>query len=188
MKGVVFTEFLEMVEQSFSIDTAEQIIEQSDLPSGGAYTAVGTYDHDELVQLVTHLSDLSGRAPAELIRTFGHHLFGRFVVAYPYLFENVESTFDFLARVDDTIHVEVRKLYPDAELPRFEVHQPTAGRLEMIYHSQRPFADLAEGLIAGCAEHFGQTIAVSRESLPADQGTAVRFLLICEAEVPQCST
>ncbi len=53
MKGMVFTEFLEMVEDRFSPEIADRIITASDLRSGGAYTAVGTYEHSEMIQLVT---------------------------------------------------------------------------------------------------------------------------------------
>jgi Haem-NO-binding len=52
MKGVVFTEFIEMVEDRFSPEMADRIIERAKLPSGGAYTTVGTYDHGEMIQLV----------------------------------------------------------------------------------------------------------------------------------------
>ncbi len=45
MKGVVFTEFIEMVEDQFSADMVDDIIDDAQPPSGGAYTAVGTYDH-----------------------------------------------------------------------------------------------------------------------------------------------
>jgi PleD family two-component response regulator len=40
MKGIVFTEFLEMVENRFSEHTVDQLIEQVDLPSKGIYTSV----------------------------------------------------------------------------------------------------------------------------------------------------
>ena len=72
---------------------------------------------------------------------------------------------------------EVRKLYPDAELPSFEyiVHSP--GKLEMIYRSNRPFADLAQGLIEGCGERFGETLVIERNDLPAEQGMAAQFIL-----------
>ena len=53
MKGMVFTEFLEMVESTFSADMVAAIIDDSAPPSGGAYTSVGTYDHQELVGMVT---------------------------------------------------------------------------------------------------------------------------------------
>ena len=75
MKGVVFTELVEMVESVFSPDIADQMIENANLPSGGAYTAVGTYDHAEIVSLVVALSELTGMSPEELQQVYGRHLF-----------------------------------------------------------------------------------------------------------------
>jgi len=60
MKGVVFTELLKMVEEAHGLDMVDTIIEKSDLPSGGIYTAVGTYDHTEAVSLVVNLSEETG--------------------------------------------------------------------------------------------------------------------------------
>jgi hypothetical protein len=177
MKGVVFTEFLEMVEDRFSPEIADRIIEASDLPSGGAYTSIGTYDHTEMVQLVTQLSVATGAAVPVLVHTFGKYLFGRFTVLYPQLFEGIESAYSLLETIESTIHVEVLKLYPDAELPRFECNTSEPGRLTMIYRSTRGFADLAAGLIEGCIEHFGETIDVQREDLSGGLGTHVRFSL-----------
>ena len=177
MKGIVFTEFLEMVEDLFSPEIADRIIETSDLQSGGVYTAVGTYDHNELVQLVTQLSTATGIAVPHLLHTFGKHLFGRFVVSYPQFFGGVGSAFAFLEHVEGYMHVEVRKLYPNADLPRFEYDTSEPRRLMMIYRSTRPFADLAEGLISGCIEHFGEQIDIQREDLSDGQGTCARFSL-----------
>jgi len=180
MKGTVFTEFLEMVEDKFSMDMADRIIEASDLPSGGVYTAIGTYDHQEMLQLVTHLSQETGIAVPALVQTFGHYLFGRFVTIYPHFFVGISSAFDFLQRIENYIHVEVRKLYPDAQLPGFEYDTSEPGRLVMTYRSTRPFADLAEGLVRGCIQHFGEKIQLRREDLANGQGTAARFWLTKE--------
>jgi len=60
MKGIVFTEFLEMVEAKFSPEMTDRIITESKVPSGGAYSAVGTYDHEEIVALVQALSRATG--------------------------------------------------------------------------------------------------------------------------------
>lgn len=49
MKGMIFTEFLEMVEEKFSMEMVDQILSESDLPSGGIYTSVGNYPHTEIV-------------------------------------------------------------------------------------------------------------------------------------------
>ena len=121
MKGIVFTEFLEMVESRFSFDMVDDILDDARPASGGAYTAVGTYPHDEMVALVSALSARSGLAVADLLRAFGAHLFGRFVQGYPDFFARVDNAFDFLAGIEDIIHAEVRKLYPDAELPHFTI-------------------------------------------------------------------
>ncbi len=179
MKGVVFTEFIEMVESAFSPEVADRIIEETSLASGGAYTAVGTYDHDEIIQLVQALSQESGVSVPDLVRTFGQHLFGRLVTAYPQFLEGVESNLDFLERVEDVIHVEVRKLYPDAELPTFAFSRVNRDCLELDYRSPRPFADLAEGLILGCAEHFAEEIELQREPLTNGPETHVRFTITC---------
>jgi hypothetical protein len=184
MKGVVFTEFLQMVESRFGADVADGLFEAGGLASGGAYTAVGAYDAGELVLLVGRLSERVGMPAAALVRAFGRYLFGRFAVLYPGLFAGVASAFDFLDRVDGVIHVEVRKLHPQASLPRFETRRTGHGGMEMIYRSQNPFADLAEGLIEGCGEHFGEAIGIRWEPLEGPEGHAVRFILTTRAAVP----
>jgi hypothetical protein len=175
MKGIVFTEFLDMVEEKFSIEVAEEIIEAAELPSGGVYTSVGTYDHGEILQLVGHLSRIASADPQTLVMTFGQHLFGRFFKGYPQLFEDVPSAFAFLGSIENHIHVEVKKLYPEAELPTFECSNGKPGHMEMMYRSARPFGDLAEGLILGCFDHFGENIELSREDLSAEAGSVIRF-------------
>lgn len=177
MKGVVFREFIDMVETSFSPEIADSIIDASELATGGAYTAVGTYDHKEIVQLVTHLSGQTGIATPDLLRAFGNHLLGRFAALYPAHFVGRTSTFDFLAILDNKIHVEVKKLYPDAELPVFDHSSPDPDVMAFVYRSRRPFADLAEGLIQGCIAHFNERIDVQREDYPCEEGAHTRFTL-----------
>lgn len=177
MKGVVFTEFLEMVESQLGEETADRLLDECELASGGAYTALGTYDHEEMLKLVTRLSELTGHPVPELVKAFGKHLLGRFAVQYPGFFEEAGGSFGLLARVEDHIHVEVRKLYPDAELPSFACDRPDAESLTLLYSSKRPFADLAEGLIQGCIAHYGEPIVVVREDLPGEAGTRARFAL-----------
>lgn len=178
MKGIVFREFLEMVEETFGMDVADRIVEESELPSGGAYTSVATYDHREILTLVGKLHEQTQIPVPDLVRAFGRYMFQRFVVLYPAFFVGVPSAFAFLQRIDGIIHVEVRKLYPDAELPTFDCEPLGSDRLAMTYRSQRPFAELAEGLIQGCAEHYKEPISIERQDLEGPPGmTAARFLL-----------
>jgi hypothetical protein len=184
MKGIVFTEFLEMVEGKFSPELADRIVDAAGLASGGVYTTVGTYNHVEMIKLVSCLSKETGIDTPDLMRVFGEYLFGRFYVLYPKYFDGIDSSFSFLARIEDYIHVEVRKLYPEAELPSFGCDTSRPGRLRLTYQSTRPFALLAEGLIRGCLAHFGEAADIQIEDLSAGAGTAARFL-ITRRDAPQ---
>jgi hypothetical protein len=177
MKGIVFSEFIDMVEERYSPEVADRIIAMSTLSTGGAYTAVGTYDHRELIELVANLAAVTGAAAPALVREFGRHLFRRFAELYPVHFERPRNVFEFLATLDGTIHREVHKLYPDAELPRFEHAYPAPDRMVLDYLSRRSLADLAEGLIQGCIEHYGERIDVAREDQPTTDCARTRFTL-----------
>lgn len=177
MKGIVFTEFLEMVEDRFSPEIADKIIEASELSSGGAYTSVATYHHGELIELVTNLSKESEIDVPILVQAFGEYLMQRFVTMYPVFFMSAKDTFGFLEQVDNHVHVEVKKLYPDAELPRFFTERISDTQLKMEYSSQRPFAPLAEGLIRGCIAYYKETIDMQTTDLSNGKNNHVEFLL-----------
>jgi hypothetical protein len=177
MKGIVFCEFVEMMEQEFSADMADEIISGAELESGGAYTTVGTYDHREMLVLVTRLSEKTGAPVPELVKAFGRYLFGRFVELYPAFFDGIDGAFSFLDRIEEHVHVEVKKLYPDAELPTFDTSRPDKDTMIMVYQSRRPFADLALGLIEGCIAHYTEPVDVQMEDLSNEGRTHVRFTL-----------
>ena len=183
MKGVVFTVFQEMVEDQFGIEMYDRLVESCELPSGAVYTAVGTYEHTELLQLVGQLSQQTGTPVPDLVRAFGRHLFSALTTSYPQFAKGVGSSIDFLASIEDYIHVEVRKLYPDAELPRFEFAKLDEGSWQLSYFSSRPFADLCEGLIAASIEHFGDPIEISREDPAEQNGTNAKFVLTSRERV-----
>lgn len=177
MKGVVFTEFLEMVEGSWSLDMVDQIIADSKVPSGGAYTAVGTYPPAEMVALVSALSTATQTPLPALLEAFGRHLFARFVTLYPDFFDGCSSTFEFLPRVGDYIHTEVRKLYPDAELPTIRSERIDQDTMAVSYQSPRCMAKLARGLIDGCIAHYKESFSITERDSSEGSGRRVDFTL-----------
>lgn len=177
MKGLVFREFLDMVDKVFSPEITELIISKSDLPSGGAYTSVGTYDHNEILTLVSALSTETGCKASKLVYSFGRYLFGRFRQTHPHFFADKSDAFEFLESVDGHIHVEVRKLYPNAELPSLSCSRPQDGQLIVNYESGRSMGDLAHGLIDACIENFTHPIDLAREDVSDGATQQVRFAL-----------
>jgi hypothetical protein len=181
MKGMVFTEFLEMVEDKFGFDVADDIIDASKdkLSTQGAYTAVGTYPHSEMIALVTNLSMATQIPMPKLVHVFGEYLLNQFAKHYSEFFQSANNAFDFLKSIDNHIHVEVLKLYPDAELPRFSCFHPNddKNRLTMIYTSERAMSDLASGLIEGAIKYFNENISYEKELMEED-GKRVKFSLV----------
>jgi hypothetical protein len=177
--GIVFTELLEMVEDTFTPELADDVLSTAStrLESGGVYTAVGNYGHEEALVLVATLSEKTGIDPGDLVHAYGKHLFGRFFYRYPQFFEKISDSFQFLEGIENHIHREVLKLYPASELPHFVCERPDAKSLVLTYKSTRPFARLAHGLIEGCIAHFGEAVTVLRDDLDGGKMMAARFRL-----------
>ena len=176
MKGIIFTEFLDMVEDGMGYDTVDQLITESNLPSGGAYTAIGTYHHSEMVTLVSGLSKKTAIPVSDLLHAFGQYLFGTFKKSYNNFLKAAPDAFSFLESIEKYIHVEVKKLYPDAELPKFETERKSDKILEMVYYSDRRMSDFALGLIEKTFEHYEEKATVSRELIKED-GSEVLFII-----------
>lgn len=175
MKGLVFTEFLEMVEETYGYELVDEVLTESHLPSGGTYTSVGTYDHREMVALVGKLSEKIQTPVPDLLRLYGQYMFASFKRNYSHFIDRSATAFDLLNSIQHHIHVEVRKLYPEAELPHFTVTQPSEKHLIMHYESERKLADFAQGLIEGCLAHYGEQATVSQSRQRADDGGDVVF-------------
>lgn len=176
MKGIIFTEFIDMVEQQFGYELVDELLTETYLPSGGAYTAIGTYSHQEMVDLLQGLNRKTNISQSKLMYSFGQHLFKSLVRTYGHFMNYTSSAFTFLETVDSHIHAEVRKLYPDAELPSFNTRKLSDNQLEMIYKSDRAMGDLAEGLIVSCLEFYNEKAKVERTPLSSN-GKEERFLI-----------
>ena len=132
MKGIVFTEFLELVEDKFGLEMVDNIITNSKLESEGVYTAVGTYSFSEMLQLLQHLSENTGISIDNLLLVYAEHFFSVIEKSYPGLLATYKDPIEMISSIENHIHVEVRKIYPDAELPTFEVVEKTENSLVMI--------------------------------------------------------
>ncbi len=177
MKGLIFREFLGMVEKEFGYETVDLIIEKSHILSKGCYTRVGTYPHSEMFALVSELSKEKNISVNTLLYKFGKYAFIIFAKTYPIFFKDKRNSFELLADVEETIHVEVLKLYPDAELPSFKTEVIGDKEMTMLYRSRRSLGDFAGGLIDGCLEYFNENAIVEKEILEED-GSVVLFRIL----------
>ncbi|MBD3764325.1 MAG: heme NO-binding domain-containing protein [Rhodobacterales bacterium] len=175
MKGMVFVELLQMAEELLGEDVVDDVLDRCDLSTGGAYNAVGNYPCSELMTLVQAFSSHVGTPVPELQRRFGHWMHARFVKSYPGFFTDKPDALSMFESIEDEVHVEVRKLYPDVELPRFETERIADQALRLTYRSSRPLSDFCHGLVEACLDHYGQPAQVARRDLSGGGESVAEF-------------
>jgi Haem-NO-binding len=176
MKGIIFTEFLELVEQKFGLGMVDKIINQSELKSGGIYTSVGTYEFGEMLQLISHLSENTDIAVDDLLMVYAEHLFAALIKTHPDLVKHYKDPMDLLASIENHIHVEVQKIYPEAQLPTFEIEERTSDEMTMVYKSDKALYMLGKGLMLETFKLFKVPVEIDYKKLN-EQGTEVRFII-----------
>ncbi len=161
MKGVIFSGFLDMLEEEYDYATVNQVIDLSQIPGEGVYTSSGNYPHGELLQMVETLSALKGLNQEEILMRFGHFLFHRFTHDHKAWLEKIEHPFALFEALDSHIHREVRKIHPEAQPPTFQVLRQDERSMELEYFSRRRMEYFALGLIEASMLHYGYPAEVS---------------------------
>ncbi len=156
MKGIIFNLLEEVVTAEYGEDTWDVLLDRSS--AGGAYTSLGSYADDELMKLVGAVSEALELPPDTVVRWFGERALPLLAERYPAFFSPHTSTRPFLLTLNDIIHPEVRKLYPGADVPVFGFDLGPNGTLVMTYRSERKLCSLAEGFLAGAAQHYGERV------------------------------
>ena len=182
MKGLVFTELLRMADSVVGENKVDQVLDRCPLSSGGAYNAVGNYPCSELTLLAQEFSTETSTDVDTLQIAFGKWMQKHFAETQTGYFNAKSNAFDMLESVENEVHVEVRKLYPDAELPHFTRERPQPGTFVFTYHSPRRLVAFCQGLIEGCIEHYGETVSVSCEQGIGDDTNTARFTLVREVQ------
>lgn len=177
MKGVVFVEFLALADATVGEEAVDRMISRCPLSSNGAYTRVGTYPSSEFGHLIRGFGTEAGASVEQIQRKFGHWLLARFAETYPAFFDAQPDAFAMLESVETEVHAEVRKLYPESELPEFDTERVGPDTLRMTYRSPRRLADFCWGLIEACLAHYGETAEISRTDLSTAELGVAEFLI-----------
>lgn len=160
MKGIIFNLLEEVVTEQHGEDTWDRLLSDAELE--GAYTSLGSYPDEELLALVGAASAALEVPPDGVVRWFGRAALTKLAERYPDFFEPHRTTRTFLLTLNDIIHPEVRKLYPGADVPVFDFDESSPDKLAIGYRSVRKLCALAEGLIEGAADHFGETVSIAQ--------------------------
>ncbi|MBF4244346.1 guanylate cyclase [Vibrio anguillarum] len=175
MKGIVFSLFFDIIEQRFGMDTLETMLERAGLTH--PFTSVGDYKHHELIAMIQAMHQLTGESVDNLQREVGKAMFSSLYQTLPIPIQHDLPFVEFLKKVEDEIHAEVKKLYPNARPPKFIFIEQSGEATVFEYQSHRCLSSLCLGLLEGCAAYFSQPITITSHYLKPD-GSAVRFTII----------
>lgn len=177
MKGILFTEFLDFFEKKRDLVVLDDILCKVNFSHDGAYTSADNYSSTELVKMFICLSEYSREPLSDRLNQFGQYLAGIFTTKLPHFFSCASNTFELLKTVDNYIHVEVVKLYPDAAPPKFNSNKIDSTTLQLVYKSKRNLADLAEGIIIGCSNYYNESMTIIRQSRNKEDLNTAHFIL-----------
>lgn len=159
MKGVIFNVFEEVIVEQFGATMWDDLLDATELD--GAYTSLGSYPDNDIVALIGASAAKLSKSPQDMLRWFGRNAIPVLALRYPVFFEAPRTTRNFLLSVNSIIHPEVRKLYSGAGCPHFQFKE-RPGLLVIGYDSPRRMCHLAEGFVAGVADHYGDNVTVSQ--------------------------
>lgn len=160
MKGVIFNAIEETVRAEQGDDMWDDVLAAAGLR--GAWTSLGTYPDEQVDALVAAAGAALDVSRADLLRHLGRRSFEYLAARTPEamcLFSNARG---LLLGLNAVIHPEVRKVYPGADVPVFEVSCETDDCVGLSYRSRRGMCHFAEGLAHGAADHFGETVELSQ--------------------------
>ena len=160
MKGVIFILLEKVVSEAHGDGVWEALLEKSG--ASGTYTSLGSYPDEELLGLVAAASEATGRPQGEILTWFGRKAMPLLRERYPDFFARHRQTIPFILTLNEIIHPEVRKLYPGAEAPDVGFRRSGPDELEREYRSKKKMCALAEGLIQGAADIFGETVTITQ--------------------------
>jgi hypothetical protein len=178
MKGIVFTNFNDMVENRFGISCWESLLKEVQPASGGIYTSIEDFPDEELVAMLGHLSSIVATPVDELLADFGQYLFHALTVKHPVFVTGRTDLFAFLHSIDDVIHKEVEKLYQSPNLPEIVCEQSSPDLLLLNYRSPRRLCHLADGLIRGAATHFDTPVLIDHDVCMHDGSDHCEFRIV----------
>lgn len=156
VQGIMFNLVEEAVIHHHGEDVWDQLLDQAGL--GGAYTSLGSYPDDDAFRLLNAAANALDLSPFEALRWFGRAAIPLLAVRYPRYFVGLADSRSFVIRVKNFVHPEVGSIYPGAHVPALGFSNETDGSLVLTYSSGRKLCAMAQGLMEGAAERFGETL------------------------------
>jgi predicted hydrocarbon binding protein len=176
MKGIIFNLLEQFIADRFGEDAYEEIVAACSLQTEDPYAMVGpgSYPDSDFMALLDQAARTTGMEAAPLLQAMGRHSLPILAARYPHFFTGHAHPRNFLKTTSLVHQVEVKKLYRDAEVPRFTI-EDLPDRMLVTYHSSRRLCHFVAGLLAGLSEYYQVPMTVRQVTCILEGGWTCTF-------------
>lgn len=175
MKGIIFNVLEEYINVHLGADVYEDILDELNLD--GVYVGPGTYSNDDFLKIVTLASEKAKMDLNIVVKDFGTFTFNVLHQKFPIFMEPYSKAKDFILTIHGVIHVEVKKLYQDSELPDLFYEDISKNELKIDYHSPKKLCLFMEGLLDGVKVLYDEDFTYEQEQCCHKDNDFCRFKL-----------
>lgn len=184
MRGVFFTELLDLVEARHGVLGVERVREAALAPRARAYTAAGSYDYDELERLIAAAAAALAMTANALKTELGAVMMRRLMHDMPFALNGCDDALAAAGRIAELAPQWFRSTHDDEQAPSLVFSRLSDEVVAVDYRSRYPFADVAEGSLRALAALFAEPVDLVRQNAEGPPGCGARFVLRRRAPAP----
>jgi hypothetical protein len=172
MKGYIFTEFLEMVEDRYGFVLMDRIILNANLESDGVYTSVGSYPQKELIELMKQLSIEIKEDIKTIMMYTGERIYNTSLNTFNKKLLLLEMNFPFIERLKNYLTNECRSIFNNDEILNVKFTSEENSLIAHFEFKEVETSLLMEGIIKGCISVMGESVNINvKNSFLMDQAS-----------------
>ncbi|ESP94569.1 MULTISPECIES: heme NO-binding domain-containing protein [Pseudoalteromonas] len=183
MKGHIFILLEEFVSEVAGEALLYDALEACSFDTSTGFVRTENYPDEQLIELVDTVIKKAGISLEKAHFDFGKWLYPRLSGLLPKQFTDYAHPAYVLKQLDDLHHVELKKLYPDAQPPKFQYCALSPIEANLIYTSPRRMFDLVEGVLAGMAQFYGVPLHVTKQTGWQDNQNCAKYTIVYAKEV-----
>lgn len=160
MHGIIFSELKKYVDTKLGGNAWSNLQKESGV-GAKTYLAIQEYPDQEVVNLVSTASRITGRSVPAILEDFGEFIVPDLIGMYKGLIKPEWKTIDLIKNTEETIHKVVRLKNPGAKPAELKCSGPGPDEVVITYSSPRKMCSVAKGIAKGVAKHYNERILIS---------------------------
>lgn len=158
MKGTIVGTWISTTRKLWGEDLAIDAMQEVGWSSDKIFLPTEEVEDSKPRKLVEVIARRIGKPVSEVWREIGKDNILTFFKFYPAFFQN-KTLYSFLASMYD-VHVEVVKRLPGANPPELIMTPVSETEAVLSYRSKRAMFDYFQGVLAGSADHYKETVVM----------------------------